>query len=82
MPTTRDSNGALYLGGVSLLDVVRDPSAPRPTTPAYVYDLDAMAAEARALRAGFDGAPHLVAYALKANTAGAVAGSGHKWGMT
>jgi diaminopimelate decarboxylase len=37
-----------------------------------VYDLDAMAAEVRALRAGFDGAPHLVAYAMKANTAGAV----------
>jgi diaminopimelate decarboxylase len=72
MPTTRDSDGALRLGGVSLLDVARDPSSPRPTTPAYVYDLDAMAAEVRALRAGFDGARHLVAYALKANTAGAV----------
>ena len=39
-------------------------------TPAYVYDLDGMAAEARALDAAFDGAPHLVAYAVKANTRG------------
>jgi diaminopimelate decarboxylase len=31
-----------------------------------------MAQEARALRAAFEGGPHLVAYALKANTAGAV----------
>jgi diaminopimelate decarboxylase len=41
-------------------------------TPAYVYDLDAIAAEARALQAAFEAAPHLVAYAVKANTAGAV----------
>jgi diaminopimelate decarboxylase len=41
-------------------------------TPAYVYDLDGIAAEARALHAGFDGAPHVVAYAVKANTAGAI----------
>jgi diaminopimelate decarboxylase len=41
-------------------------------TPAYVYDLDGMAERARELDAAFDGAPHLVAYAVKANTAGAV----------
>ena len=41
-------------------------------TPFYAYDLGAMAQEARALRAAFEGGPHLVAYALKANTAGAV----------
>jgi diaminopimelate decarboxylase len=41
-------------------------------TPAYVYDLSAMAARARAFESAFDGRPHLVAYALKANTAGAV----------
>jgi diaminopimelate decarboxylase len=41
-------------------------------SPTYAYDLDAMAGEARSLEAAFEGAPHLVAYAVKANTAGAV----------
>ncbi len=41
-------------------------------TPIYIYDLGAMAEGARALRAAFEGQKHLVAYALKANTAGAV----------
>ena len=41
-------------------------------TPAYVYDLDGMTRSARELRAAFAGAPHLVAYAVKANTAGGV----------
>lgn len=61
------------LGGVSLADIARDAKA---ATPAYVYDLDAIAAEAHDLRAGFDDgakrAPHLVAYAVKANSAGPV----------
>jgi diaminopimelate decarboxylase len=65
---TRDERGAV-LGGVSLGEIC---GSGRAATPAYVYDLDAMAAEARALAAGFDGAPHLVAYAVKANTAGAI----------
>jgi diaminopimelate decarboxylase len=41
-------------------------------TPTYVYDLDAIVAEARALRSAFDSARHLVAYAVKANSAGAI----------
>jgi diaminopimelate decarboxylase len=41
-------------------------------TPSYVYDLDGMAREARELKAAFDGMPHLVAYAVKANSAGPV----------
>jgi diaminopimelate decarboxylase len=41
-------------------------------TPAYVYDLDDMAERAQRLDAAFEGAPHLVAYAVKANAAGAV----------
>lgn len=57
------------LGGVSLADIARDG---RFGTPAYVYDLDAIAAEARDLQAGFDDAPHLVAYAVKANSAGPI----------
>jgi diaminopimelate decarboxylase len=74
MSLTRDSAGALQVsdegGGeasVRLEAVARDTG-----TPTYVYDLDGMAAEARALRSAFDSARHLVAYAVKANSAGAV----------
>ncbi len=67
MPTSRDSSATLRLSGVSLSDVVRGAG-----TPTYVYDLDAMASGARALVDAFEGQPHLIAYALKANTAGAV----------
>ncbi|MGA3119849.1 MAG: diaminopimelate decarboxylase [Polyangiaceae bacterium] len=75
MSLTRDASGLLRLGGIDLADL-----AMRAGTPAYVYDLDAIAAEARALQLAFDDASHLVAYAVKANTAGpvlrAVAGQG------
>ncbi len=67
MSLVRDRTGDLRFGGVSLSEVVREMD-----TPAYVYDVDAIAGQARALDAAFGGAPHLVAYALKANTAGAV----------
>jgi diaminopimelate decarboxylase len=67
---TRDAQGAV-LGGISLVDLLRDGSLSIPT-PAYVYDLDAMEAEARALAEGFGDRPHLVAYAVKANSAGPV----------
>jgi diaminopimelate decarboxylase len=69
MPASRRPDSVLELGGVALVDVARDP---RVGTPAYVYDLDGMVAEVAALRAAFDDAPHLVAYAVKANSAGAV----------
>ncbi len=69
MPTSRRPDSLLELGGVALLDVVRDA---RVGTPAYVYDVDAMVAEARALLAAFEGAPHHVSYALKANSAGPI----------
>lgn len=69
---TRDVHGAV-LGGVSLVDLLRGGSLSLPiSTPAYVYDLDAMEEEARALAEGFGGSPHLVAYAVKASSAGAV----------
>ena len=67
MSLTRDSSGALQLGGVVLPQVIAEVG-----TPTYVYDLDGMADRARALDAAFEAAPHLVAYAVKANTAGAV----------
>lgn len=69
MHLTRRSDGNLELGGLALADLVQDA---RIGTPSYVYDLDAIAAGARALQAAFDGAPHLVAYAVKANSAGPV----------
>lgn len=72
----RLSTGELVLGGVVLADVSKQLSdgdgSARIGTPTYVYDLDAMAAEARELVAAFDEAPHLVAYAVKANAAGPV----------
>jgi diaminopimelate decarboxylase len=69
MPVRRDARGQLELGGVDLATLARDPAI---GTPTYVYDLSAMAAEARALHDAWDGTPHLVAYAVKANSAGPV----------
>lgn len=67
MPLTRDASGALLLGSLPLGQVLGAAGS-----PTYVYDLDAIAAAARALDAAFDAAPHRVCYAVKANTAGAV----------
>lgn len=77
----RDVRGAAMMCGLRLEDVLRIArrksydsvqSANDLHTPAYVYDLDGMKAAAKALQDGFGGAPHLVAYAVKANTAGPV----------
>ncbi|HEV8550317.1 MAG TPA: alanine racemase, partial [Polyangiaceae bacterium] len=59
----------LTVGGAPLRAVFE---AARVGTPAYVYDLDGIRAEALALEASFGAAPHLTAYAVKANTAGSV----------
>jgi diaminopimelate decarboxylase len=67
MPLTRDASGALLLGSFPLQEVLSGPG-----TPAYVYDLDGIATAARQLDQAFGSAPHLVCYAVKANTAGAV----------
>ncbi len=67
MSLTRPSSGPLRLGDVDLSAVLREAGS-----PSYVYDLDAMAGEVRALRQSFDQAPHLVAYAVKANSAGPI----------
>lgn len=69
MPAERDDAGELCLGGVRLSKLARDPAV---GTPAYVYDLDAMGREAVELEVAFGGHPHLVCYAVKANTAGPV----------
>jgi diaminopimelate decarboxylase len=68
MATTRRKSGDLELGGVSLAELFAESRG----TPAYVYDLDAIAREAREIRAAFEGTPHLVAYAVKANSAGPI----------
>jgi diaminopimelate decarboxylase len=63
------------LGGVGLGDVSRfilEGGSGLIGTPTYVYDLDAIAREARALDEAYEGEPHLIAYAVKANSAGAV----------
>jgi diaminopimelate decarboxylase len=65
----RDAAGAAMLGGARLADLL---AAAKTPTPAYVYDLDAMAAGTRALVGAFGAAPSVVAYAVKANTAGSV----------
>jgi diaminopimelate decarboxylase len=85
---TRDARGAAMMSGLLLEDVLRGVAANSsesvPTealrTPAYVYDLDAMAAAAESLIAGFAGAPHLAAYAVKANSAGPIIKALHRAG--
>lgn len=67
MPLTRDASGALLLGSLPLQEVLSGPG-----TPAYVYNLDGIAMAARQLDEAFGPAPHMVCYAVKANTAGAV----------
>ena len=66
MTSSRDARGALHFGGVRLADLAADPRFP---TPSYVYDLEGMTREAEDLAAGFDAKPHLIAYAVKANSA-------------
>ncbi len=66
---SRDASGAALLGGARLADLF---DAGVLSTPAYVYDLDAIAEGARALSRGFGGQRHLVAYAVKANGAGPI----------
>jgi diaminopimelate decarboxylase len=68
MASTRDGEGRLRLGGVRLAELF----VAAEKTPAYVYDLDGIAAEARELEAAFEGHPHLIAYAVKANSAGPI----------
>ena len=68
MATHLRSDGTLELGGVSLESLTRGEEA----TPAYVYDVDAIRAEGRELIGAFEDQPHLVAYAVKANSAGPV----------
>src|SRR5688500_12887101 len=77
---TRDERGAALVGGLPLAEILASDavsegeggSAARVPTPVYVYALDAIEGEARALSAAFGGAPHLIAYAIKADAAGPI----------
>lgn len=63
----RNAEGAAVFGGVVLSELFESGAV---HTPAYIYDLDAVADAARSLRRGFGEQPHLIAYAIKANSAG------------
>jgi len=65
----RNAQGQACLGEAPLSELLR---AAALDTPVYFYDLAAIAAEARALIAGYGSAPHVIAYAIKANSAGSV----------
>ena len=66
---TAANESRLVFGGIPLAELVR---SGKIGTPSYVYDVGAIAAEAADLRSAFDGEPHLVAYAVKANSAGRI----------
>ncbi|MBK8997224.1 MAG: diaminopimelate decarboxylase [Myxococcales bacterium] len=65
----RDERGGATLGGRSLAELLEEARIP---TPAYFYDLDGISRATRELVTAFDDSPGLVAYAVKANTAGSV----------
>jgi diaminopimelate decarboxylase len=65
----RDAQDSAVLGSLRLSQVIREANV---ELPAYVYDVDGMTETLRSLRHGFGDAPHLVAYAIKANSAGTV----------
>ena len=66
---SRDVSGRACLAGAPV-DALVD--AAGVGTPAYVYDLDAIEAEAREMIGALGQGPHLVAYAVKANSAGSI----------
>ena len=65
----RNEAGRATLAGRPLSELLGEAGV---ATPAYFYDLDAVERAAAALSSAFGGARHLVAYALKANTAGSI----------
>ncbi len=68
MALERDKNGTACFGGTPLAKILAEAGA---ATPAYVYDLDAITAGARdVVRTA--GGRHIVAYAIKANSAGTI----------
>ncbi len=65
----RDSEGYATFGGVRLSELLSQASV---GTPAYFYDLDGISAAALALKGALEERDHLIAYAVKANSAGSI----------
>lgn len=65
----RNAEGEACLGGRTLRSILEEAATP---TPAYVYDLGAIRERLERLNAAFDGVCHLIAYAVKANSAGTI----------
>lgn len=65
----RDEHGAATLGGTALTELCREA---RVDTPAYFYDLSGITRVTSELVGAFGEARGLVAYAVKANTAGSI----------
>ena len=65
----RNAQGQACLGSTPLSELLGQSGL---ETPVYFYDLDAIANEARSLIASYGDARHVVAYAIKANSAGSV----------
>lgn len=66
---SRDASGRALLAQAPLTNLV---DAAGAITPAYFYDLGAIANEARMMVEALSDPRHLVAYAVKANTAGSI----------
>ena len=65
----RNAQGQACLGERPLSELLAESGL---ETPAYFYDLDAIAHEARSLIGGYGDARHVIAFAVKANSAGSV----------
>jgi diaminopimelate decarboxylase len=66
---SRNAQGKAVLAGAEVGALI---DAAGVATPTYVYDLDAIEAEARAMVAALGEGRHMVAYAVKANSAASV----------
>jgi diaminopimelate decarboxylase len=65
----RDDQGRALCAGRPIADILAEAGV---STPVYVYDVGAIVAEAQALAAGFHYHQHMIAYAVKANSAGPI----------
>jgi len=65
----RSADGVATLGGRPLRDLLLEAGVP---TPAYFYDLSGIRQRIERLEQAFGAAPHVSAYAIKANSAGSI----------
>ncbi|MCH2108436.1 MAG: diaminopimelate decarboxylase [Polyangiaceae bacterium] len=65
---SRNTDGESLLGGSALKSLL----SPQITTPAYFYDLSGIFKRVSQIKAAFGDAPHLIAYAIKANSAASI----------